>query len=103
MEFQSDRAPTVPENETRSVPIKHNFSETFERNTFLGKVSTPKRMKKGRLWQDDKGNPTDFEDVEVKKGCVNPEFFQSTVSMPKLSQLTGWRLSGLGRMTRDPI
>ena len=36
--FQSARAPTVPENETGYVPIKHNFSETFERNTFLGNV-----------------------------------------------------------------
>ena len=44
--FQSAQAPTVPENDTESVPIKHNFSETFECNTFLGKVSTPKRMKK---------------------------------------------------------
>ena len=33
-------------------------------------------MKNGRLRQDDKGNPTDFEDVEVKKGCLNPEFLK---------------------------
>ena len=72
--FQLARSRTVPENETGSIPIKHNFSETFQRNTFLGKASTPKRIKNGRLWQDDKGNPTDFEDVKVKKGCVNPDF-----------------------------
>ena len=75
MAFQSVRAPTVLEDETGYVPIKHNFSETFECNTFLGKVSTPKRMKNGRLRQDDKGNPTKFEDVEVKKVCVDPDFF----------------------------
>ena len=73
--FQLARSPTAPENETGYVPIKHNFSETFERNNFLGKVSTPKRMKNGQLRQDDKGSPTKFEDVEVKKGCVNTDFF----------------------------
>ena len=33
-------------------------------------------MKNGQIRQDDKGNPTKFEDVEVKKGCVNPDFFK---------------------------
>ena len=36
-EFTGARAPTVPDDSDVQVPVKHDFSEAFERNKFDGK------------------------------------------------------------------
>ena len=36
------RAPTIPADDAEFIPQKHNFSETFDRELFLGKEKIPK-------------------------------------------------------------
>ena len=42
------RAPTVPLDEAEEVPVKHNFSERFDRPVFAGRKYVPKRHPNGR-------------------------------------------------------
>ena len=43
------RAPTVPEAEAGTVPVKYNFAETFQRFAFTGKATLPVLKKDGGL------------------------------------------------------
>ncbi|CAB9519576.1 unknown protein [Seminavis robusta] len=46
--IRNARAPTVPADEAGSVPVKHNFAETFDRPIFTGKRTVPKYHSNGK-------------------------------------------------------
>ena len=61
------RAPTIPADDTEFIPQKHNFSETFDRELFLGKEKILKRHKNGHLVLED-GKLVWDENVNIKGG-----------------------------------
>ena len=61
------RAPTIPADNAEFVPQKHNFSETFDRELFLGKGKIRKRHKNGHLVLED-GKLVWDEKVNIKGG-----------------------------------
>ena len=61
------RAPTIPADDAEFIPQKHNFSETFDPELFLGKEKIPKRHKNGHLVLED-GKLVWDEKVNIKGG-----------------------------------
>jgi hypothetical protein len=46
--FKKPRAPTVPEEDAATVPVKFNFDEAFDRPVFAGKYFAEDRFRNGR-------------------------------------------------------
>ena len=44
--FKNPRAPTIEERDAEYVPVKHNFSERFERPAFEGTIDTIEKIKR---------------------------------------------------------
>ena len=55
--FRIARAPTIPADEAGTVPIKYNFSETFQIPDFSGKRVTYERNRRGEVKKDVNGKP----------------------------------------------
>jgi hypothetical protein len=75
------RAPTVPRDEAFTVPIKHNFNETFDRPLFQGRHFVPR--------YDDEGNKvTDAaaaQNIVIRKHLVARRKFQIKHQLSKHS------------------
>jgi hypothetical protein len=73
--FRIHRAPTVPADEADSVPVKHDFGDTFEIPKFAGKNIDFVKTRRGDFKTDHLGNkkPTQSERLE---GRVNPRWLQ---------------------------
>jgi Transposase IS4 len=69
------RAPTVPEDEAGTVPIKYNFPHSFDRPIFTGKMLVQKTHLNGRKATDTDGNPI-MENVLREKITMRRDFLQ---------------------------
>jgi hypothetical protein len=73
--IRNARAPTVPENEAGSVPVKHDFAETFDRPIFSGKKQVQKTHRNNRKMFDGDGNPL-MESVQRQLIMPRQDFLQ---------------------------
>jgi hypothetical protein len=71
--IRNARAPTVPRDEATSVPIKHNFTETFDRPIFSGKQQVQKMHNNNKKVFDADGNPV-MESVQRQKITPRRDF-----------------------------
>jgi hypothetical protein len=55
--IRNARAPTVPEDEAGTIPVKHDFAEAFDRPIFTGKKQVQRLHPNGRKMFDEDGNP----------------------------------------------
>jgi hypothetical protein len=103
--FKSARAPTVPEDESSSVPVKNNFAERFDREPFVGGIKSPKKMKNGRTkkrqqQEIENENEVEFSHTVIKRGRVRPEFLHKH-GLGRYSEPVEW-LSPFWPRTADP-
>ena len=61
--FANPRAPTILEEDSMHVPVKHKFSTIFERPTFKGKIDKIKTYASGIFKRKSDGKP-DTEKVQ---------------------------------------
>ena len=87
--FAAARAPTVPEDESSTIPVKHNFAEVFDRAPFLGSSRSPRKQKNGRFRQDSNGEYSDFSKTVLSKGCVHHAFLRKH-NLDALSHPADW-------------
>ena len=67
------RAPTVPEAEAGTIPVKYNFAEAFQRFEFTGKATLPVQKKGGGVRKTATGQIW-TSTIAREKGCPNPDF-----------------------------
>ena len=82
--FKTPHAPTIDPADASSVPVKHNFSETFTRPEFGGTVEQPQKYANG-VFKKNKDGITKTETVPRKDGCLNPKFVEK-YNLSKLSR-----------------
>jgi hypothetical protein len=73
--FPGARAPTVPEEDALHVPVKHNFSETFDREPFTGTHKVSLRHKNGKYKRRTNGKIDTAHQIRTK-GLANPLFLK---------------------------
>ena len=73
--FNAPRAPTVPEEDAKEIPTKHNFIETFDRPVWQGRMDKPVLFASGIQKKNRDGTDT-MENVSRVNGCVNPAFIK---------------------------
>lgn len=72
--FSSARAPTIAEAEAEFVPVKYNFSHTFDRPVFAGTMKRAVVDRRGK--QKKVGGKDQFEVVRREKGTVKLSFIE---------------------------
>ena len=73
--FHRPYAPTIKEGHRDHVPIKHNFTQTFERREFEGTFMEPQRYANGIIKKNKDGSPL-MEEMPRKKGRVKTSFLK---------------------------
>ena len=73
--FKAPRAPTIPAEDALKVPIKYNFTDTFDRPVWQGRMERPMVFASG-ISKKNKDGSDMLENVECKSGCLDPKFIE---------------------------